>query len=153
MYSFDNFSSSLGSISSALGSISSALALPVSRGRHGKFVDNFSHESDVTSLQNPFTSRPYKTPFYLYYFVPRKIQRGILLKTNECPSSSFPNLLASCRAVLVMRIQLRLSLNPPPTLKLDHMASSASSNSASSFSSSSRVALSDSSIPCLQKTR
>ena len=46
----------------SLGSISSALALPVSRGRHGKSVDNFSHESDVTSLQDPFTSRPYKTP-------------------------------------------------------------------------------------------
>jgi len=56
MYSFDNLSSSLGSISSAL-------ALPVSRGRHGKLVNNFSHESDVTSLQDPFTSRPYKTPF------------------------------------------------------------------------------------------
>ena len=39
----------------------------------GKLVDNFSHESDVTSLQNPFTSRPYKTPFYFYYCVPRKI--------------------------------------------------------------------------------
>jgi len=30
---------------------------------HGKLVDNFSPESDVTSLQDPFTSRPYKTPF------------------------------------------------------------------------------------------
>jgi len=29
---------------------------------YGKLVDNFSHESDVTSLQDPFTSRPYKTP-------------------------------------------------------------------------------------------
>jgi len=28
-----------------------------------KLLDNFSHESDVTSLQDPFTSRPYKTPF------------------------------------------------------------------------------------------
>jgi len=26
--------------------------------RYGKLVDNFSHESDVTSLQDPFTSRP-----------------------------------------------------------------------------------------------
>ena len=75
MYSFDNLSSSLGSISSAL-------ALPVSRRRHGKLVDNFSHESDVTSLQDPFTSRPYtgKTPFYFYYCVPRKIRRGILFQ-------------------------------------------------------------------------
>jgi len=32
-------------------------------GGHGKLVDNFSPESDVTSLQDPFTSRPYKTPF------------------------------------------------------------------------------------------
>jgi len=55
MNSFDNLSSSLGSISSAL-------ALLVSRGRHGKLVDNFSHELDVMSLQNPFTSLPYKTP-------------------------------------------------------------------------------------------
>jgi len=30
---------------------------------HGKLKDNFSPESDVTSLQDPFTSRPYKTPF------------------------------------------------------------------------------------------
>ena len=66
--------------------------MPVSRGRHGKLVDNFSPESDVTSLQD--------------------------LKNNECPASSFPNLPASCRAVLVMRIQHRLSLFsstlPPP---------------------------------------
>ena len=38
--------------SSSLGSISSALALPVSRGRHGNLIDNFSQESDVTSLQD-----------------------------------------------------------------------------------------------------
>jgi len=25
---------------------------------NGKFVDNFSHASDLTSLQDPFTSRP-----------------------------------------------------------------------------------------------
>jgi len=31
--------------------------------RNGKLVDNFSPESDVTSLQDSFTSRPYKTPF------------------------------------------------------------------------------------------
>jgi len=55
-YSFDNFPSSLGSISSAL-------ALPVSRGRHAELADDFSHESDVTSLQDPFMSRPCKTPF------------------------------------------------------------------------------------------
>ena len=47
MYSFDNHSSSRGSISSVL-------TLPVSRERQGKLVHNFSHESDVTSLQDPF---------------------------------------------------------------------------------------------------
>jgi len=93
MYSFNNLSSSLGSISSAL-------ALPVSRGRHGKLVDNFSHESDVTSLQDSFTSRPYKTPFYFYsgYCVPRKIRRGILFQIHVeySPSS---RLLVSALAV------------------------------------------------------
>jgi len=31
--------------------------------KYGKLSDNFSPESDVTSLQDPFTSLPYKTPF------------------------------------------------------------------------------------------
>ena len=52
-------------------------------------VDNFSH-ADVTSLQDPFTSRPYKTPFYFYCCVPRKIQRGIFLKTMN--ALRFPDL-------------------------------------------------------------
>jgi len=47
-----------------------------------KLLDNFSHESDFTSLQDPFTSRPYKTPFYFYYWVPRKIPRGILFQIH-----------------------------------------------------------------------
>jgi len=91
MYSFDNHSSSLGSISSAL-------ALPVSRGRHRKLLDKFSHESDVTSLQDPFTSRPYKTPFYFYYCVPCKMTRGILFQIHVeySPSS---RLLVSALAV------------------------------------------------------
>jgi len=50
MYSFDNVSSS--SVDkfacTPLKSISSALPLPVSRGRHAMFIDNFSHASDVT---------------------------------------------------------------------------------------------------------
>jgi len=56
MYLFDNFSSSSVDkfASTRLKSISSALALPVSRGRHAKLIDNFSHESDVTSLKTPF---------------------------------------------------------------------------------------------------
>ena len=90
MYSFDNFSCALGSISSALASISNALPWPVSRGRHGKLVDSFTHESDVTSLRDPFTSRPYKTPFYFYCCVPRKIRRGILLKTMNALRLPFP---------------------------------------------------------------
>jgi len=32
--------------------------------RDGKLVDDFSHASNVTSLQDLFTSRPQKTPFY-----------------------------------------------------------------------------------------
>jgi len=51
-------------------------------GADGKLVDNFSHESDVTSLQDPFTSRLYKTPFYFYYCVPCKIPRGILFQIH-----------------------------------------------------------------------
>jgi len=56
---------------------------------HGKLVDNFIHKPDVTSLQDPFTSRPYKTSFYFYYCVPRKIRRGILPKKNV--AFSFPD--------------------------------------------------------------
>ena len=95
MYLFDNFSSSSVDkfASTRLKSISSALALPVSRGRHRKLLDNFSHESDVTSLQDPFTSRPYKTPFYFYYCVPHKIRRGILFQIHVeySPSSRLLN--------------------------------------------------------------
>ena len=50
--------------------------------QYGKLVDNFSHESDVASLQDPFKSRPYKTPFCFSYCVPRKIRRGILFQIH-----------------------------------------------------------------------
>jgi len=50
--------------------------------QYRKLVDNFSHESDVASLQDPFMSRPYKTPFYFYYCVPRNIRRGILFQIH-----------------------------------------------------------------------
>jgi len=103
MYSFDNLSSSLGSISNAL-------ALPVSRGRHGKLVDNFSHESDVTSLQDPFTSRPYKTPFYFYYCVPRKIPRGIFFQLHVEYSAS-SRLLVSAHCSLGHRFEDYVSLS------------------------------------------
>jgi len=45
----------------------------------GKLVDNFSHESDVTSLQDPFTSRPLKSASS--YFMRNtivKVERGLL---------------------------------------------------------------------------
>ena len=51
----------------------------------------------VTSLQDPFTSRPYKTPFYFYYCVPRKIPRGILFQIHvEYLPSSRPLVSAHC---------------------------------------------------------
>ena len=101
MYSFDNLSSSPGSISSAL-------ALPVSRGRHG-LVNNFSHELDVTSLQDPFKSRPYKTPFNFYYCVPHKIPRGILFQLHvEYSLSSRP--LVSVLGSLRHRVEGYVSL-------------------------------------------
>ena len=64
----------------------------------GKLVHYFSHESDVTSLQDPFTSRPYKTPFYFHYCVPRKIRRGILFQIHVEYSPSF-RLLVSALAL------------------------------------------------------
>jgi len=45
---------------------------------YAKLIVNFSHESDVTSLD----------PFLFYYCVPHKIPRGILLKTKCRPSPS-----------------------------------------------------------------
>ena len=108
MYSFDNFPCALGSISSALGSISSALPLPVSRGRHRKLVDNFSPESDVTSLQDPFTSRPYETPFYFDCCVPRKIRRCIIFQIHvECSPSPSLRLLVSALAVYATAFRSR----------------------------------------------
>jgi len=114
MYSFDDPSSSLGSISSAL-------ALPVPRGRHRKLV-----ESDVTSLLDPFTSRPYTTPFYFYYCVPHKIPRGILFQIHAeySPSSrllvsaltvyatAFRPMFPSCSLVTTHILSLSLSLSP-----------------------------------------
>ena len=75
----------------------------------GKLVDNFSHELDVTSLQDPFTSRPYKTPFYFYYCVPRKIPRDILFQIHVeySPSS---RLLVSAHCSLRHRVEAYVSL-------------------------------------------
>ena len=61
-------------------------------------LDKFSHESDLTSLQDPFMLRPYKTPFYFYNCVPRKIGRGFLFQIHvEYPPSS--RLLVSALAL------------------------------------------------------
>jgi len=90
MYLFDNFSSSLGSISSAL-------VLPVSRGRHGKLVDTFSHESDLTSLQFP-----------ILFLLPVKSEDAFFLK--QCVlASSFPDLVDVLPSVLATRISSSFS--------------------------------------------
>ena len=41
----------------------------------GKLVDNFSHASDVTSLQDLFASRPQMTPFYFTAVFHIKVKR------------------------------------------------------------------------------
>ena len=51
---------------------------PTGHTHDGKLVDNFSHESDVTSLQDPFTSRPYKTPSDFTGNTRVKIERGLV---------------------------------------------------------------------------
>jgi len=70
-----------------------------------KLVDNFSHEWDVTSLQDPFTSRPYQTPFYFYYCVPRKIRRGILFQLHV-EYSPCSRLLVSALAVYATALRI-----------------------------------------------
>jgi len=62
---------------------------------NGKLVDNFSHESDVTSLQDPFTSRAYNTPFYFCCCVPRKIPKGIFFQIHVEYSPFFRLLVSS----------------------------------------------------------
>jgi len=77
--------------------------------QYGKSVDNFSHESNVTSLQDPFTSRPYKTHFYFYYCVPHKIPRGILFQLHVEYSAS-SRLLVSALCSLRHRVEAYVSL-------------------------------------------
>ena len=105
MYLFDNLSSSSVDkfASTRLKSISSALALPVSRGRHAKLIVNFSHESDVTSLD----------PFLFYYCVPHKIRRGILL-TTHADIRHLLDSLVSALAVYATAFRSRLSLVMSP---------------------------------------
>jgi len=71
-------------------------------GVDGKLVDNFSHKSDVTSLQDPFTSRPFKTPFYFYYCVPRKIRRHSL--PNPCRIFAIFSTSSLCSCTLRFRV-------------------------------------------------
>jgi len=75
----------------------------------GKLVDNFSPESDVTSLKTPSRHVPTRPLSNFTIVFPVKSEEAFF-QNNDCPASSFPDLLASCRAVLVMRIQHRLSL-------------------------------------------
>ena len=109
MYLFDNFSSSSVDkfASTRLKSISSALALPVSRGRHRKLLDNFSHESDVTSLQDPFTSRPYKTPFYFTIVFPIQSEEAF---SNPCRIFAIFSTLSLCACILRHRVEDYVSL-------------------------------------------
>jgi len=53
----------------------------VSPGIDRKLVDNFSHKSDVTSIQDPFTSLPQKTPFYFIIVFHIKCAEALL---NQC---------------------------------------------------------------------
>ena len=58
-----------------------------------KLIVNFSHESDVTSLD----------PFLFYYCVPHKIRRGILLQT-KCRYFASPRLSSLCSRSLRHRV-------------------------------------------------
>jgi len=58
-----------------------------------KLIVNFSHESDVTSLD----------PFLFYYCVPHKIPRGILLQT-KCRYFASPRLSSLCSRSLRHRV-------------------------------------------------
>ena len=60
---------------------------------HAKLIVNFSHESDVTSLD----------PFLFYYCVPHKIRRGILLQT-KCRYLASPRLSSLCSRSLRHRV-------------------------------------------------
>jgi len=83
-----------------------------------KSVDNFSHESDVTSLQDPCTARPEKTHFYFIILFHVKYEEA------SYSVSSFPDLLTSCLAVLTTCIQLtgKLSLEWAHACLLFHSA-------------------------------
>ena len=71
-----------------------------------------SRHYKTQSRHVPILTRPQKTLFYSR----ASSVKFHSSKNNEGPASSFPDLLASCRVVLVMRIQLRLSLVMSPGL-------------------------------------
>jgi len=50
---------------------------------YGKLANDFSHESDVTSLQDLCTSRPSKNPFYFTIVFPVKKRRDILFQRRD----------------------------------------------------------------------
>ena len=79
------------------------------RGAYEKLADNFSHESDVTFLQDPCTSRPYKTPFY--FIIVFRVKYEELSSFNQCILYVFLSHPSSIGlANLATRIQLKLSL-------------------------------------------
>ena len=97
MYLFDNFpSSSVDKFAfTRLESISSALALPVSRERHPKLIDNFSHVP--------------KDSFLIYNCVPRKLKKHFF----SIPNADIRHLLDSivyALAVYATAFRSKLSL-------------------------------------------
>ena len=74
--------------------------------RNVKLVNNFSHESDVKSLQDLFTSRPENTP--LYFIIAFRVKYEEVSSFHPCMLRVFFSQPSSvCLAVLAMLIQLR----------------------------------------------
>jgi len=103
-------------VSTRIGSMSSVPVLPVSRGRHKKLVDNFSHCDEsrrhVPTRPLHVTSLRLKDPFLFYYCVLRKYRRrrDIFFQSMYALHLPFPIFLSSCILVLATRFQLRLFL-------------------------------------------
>ena len=74
---------------------------------YGTLVDNLSHESDVTSLQDPFTSRPYKTPFYFTIVFPIQSEEAF---SNPCRIFAIFSTLSLCACILRHRVEDYVSL-------------------------------------------
>ena len=67
---------------------------------YAKLIVNFSHESDVTSLD----------PFLFYYCVPHKIRRGILYSKPNADLRHLLDSLVSALAVYATAFRSKLSL-------------------------------------------